>query len=77
MSDPRIILLTIGDIRRDARFGEYSKRQLEYAIETLNIRPYGRVGIIRVFHPEQLPAIEKALRRTSRMHKPENEQGKK
>ena len=59
-------LLTIGDLARDSRFEAYSRRQIEYAIQTHGIAPTGRVGIIRTFADSQVGAILGALHRTAR-----------
>lgn len=56
-------LLTIGDILRDERFKGLNKRRIEYAIEVAKIQPVGRAGIIRLFSPNQLPAILSSVER--------------
>ena len=60
------VLLTIGDLLREASFAGYSRRQLEYALERGGIRPVGRAGIIRIYSVEQIPRILEAVRRTTR-----------
>ncbi len=58
-------LVTVGDIGRDPRFQYYTKRQIEYAIDSHRIEPLGRIGIIRTFAVEQIPAILNAVRQTA------------
>ena len=60
-------LLTIGDIARDPQFVGYTKRQIEYAIDTHRIDPIRRVGIIRAFGVNQLSLILSAVRRTAQV----------
>ncbi len=59
-------LLTIGDLVRSPQLKEYTRRQLEYAIQEARIEPMGRLGIIRAFSTNQIPLILSALRRTAR-----------
>ena len=63
-------LLTIGDLVRDPRFEGYTRRQVEYAVDTHRIDLVGRLGIIRAFSEHHVPLILSALRRTaqSRRH---------
>lgn len=60
-------LLTIGQIRDQPGFEDFSKRQVEYAIDCARIKPVRRAGIIRLFSSHQLPAIRAAVRRTARV----------
>lgn len=55
-------LLTINEIAR--LLGERSHR-VAYAIERYDITPAQRLGIIRAFSRDQLPAIKAALQRTA------------
>ena len=59
-------VFTIGDLYRDPRFERFSRRQLEYAIDTAKIKPVGRLGIIRAFSENQIPMILCAVRRTAK-----------
>ena len=52
------VMKTIGDIAKDT--GEPRSR-VGYAIEKVGIREHARAGIIRLFSPDQIPAIEAAL----------------
>lgn len=54
-------MFTLGDLARDERFREYSRRQIEYAIQEHRIEPAGRVGIIRVWSEDTIPRIKSAL----------------
>lgn len=54
-------LFTLGDLTRDDRFREYSRRQIEYAIQEHGIEPAGRVGIIRIWSEDAIPRIKSAL----------------
>lgn len=51
-------LLTIGDIARKL---EVARARLDYAVMKMGIRERGRVGILRLFSPDQIPVIEAAL----------------
>ena len=51
-------MLTVGDIAR--KYG-VPRARVDYALEKGGIRERGRAGILRLFAPEQLPAIEAAL----------------
>lgn len=55
-------LLTITQI---AKLENEPPHRVGYAIERYQIQPAQRVGIIRVFTRDQLPAIRAALRRTA------------
>ena len=55
-------LLTVGDLRRETGARHH---QLNYALQEYEIEPVQRAGIIRLFHPDQLPMIKSALRRIS------------
>lgn len=61
-------LNTIGDIKRNPQFARFTKRQIEYAIDSLGIEPVARFGIIRAFSDAQLPLILSAVRRTARRY---------
>ena len=58
---------TTGDLAR--HFG-VSIAQLKYALETARVEPAERVGILRVYHAEQLAAVESAVNRTTRRPHP-------
>lgn len=55
-------LLTVGDLSRDPRFEGYTRRQIEYALDTRRIDPVHRLGILRGYSEAQVPAILAALR---------------
>lgn len=57
-------LMTIRDVLR--HFPGIELHALKHAIARADIQAARRVGIIRMFSPDQLPAIERALRSTSR-----------
>ena len=54
--------LTIGGLRRIV---QVPLHRIEYAIATYGPEPVGRVGIARVWSPQQLPDVVASLRRTS------------
>ncbi len=54
--------LTLGQLAR--RIGTTTHR-LKYAIGEYGVEPAMRVGITRVWTPDQIPAIESALRRVA------------
>ena len=66
METSPVELLTLGDLARDERFREFSRRQIEYAIQEHKIKPVRRLGIIRAFSAYQIPLILSAVRRTAR-----------
>jgi hypothetical protein len=53
-------LLTIGDVAAACGVKIHVAR---YAVAEYRIEPYQRVGIVRVWHPDQLPEIKSALQR--------------
>jgi hypothetical protein len=53
-------LLTLGDVAREC--GAKPSR-VKYALTEYRIEPHQRAGILRLFHPEQIPEIKAALRR--------------
>ena len=53
-------LLTLRDISQ--RCPGYRLHQLKYAIDEYGISPHSRVGIIRLWKEDDLPAIKAALR---------------
>jgi hypothetical protein len=55
-------ILTMGDLRRET--GEPEHR-LKYALQTHNISPVARAGIVRLWARHQLPEIKSALTRTA------------
>ena len=54
-------VLTIRDIKRLCP--GFSIHQIKYAISEYDIAPRGRVGLIRIWNPDDLPAIKSALSR--------------
>ncbi len=65
-------LFTIGDIAR--KLG-VPRTRLDYAVDKAGIREKGRVGILRLFSPDQIPVIEAALA-TVRSRKTQRTEGK-
>ncbi len=65
MTAQSLELYILGDLARDERFREFTRRQIEYAIQEHKIKPARRVGIIRAFGEHQLPLILSAVRRTA------------
>jgi hypothetical protein len=57
-SDPVSTVLTLGQI--STRLG-VPEHRAKYAVARFNIRPAGRVGIIRVWNETDLPRIRRAL----------------
>ncbi|MCY2953779.1 MAG: hypothetical protein NTU53_17640 [Planctomycetota bacterium] len=57
--------LTITDVLRAIRETQpgVSSSQLKYAINEYDIQPRHRIGIIRLWSPEDLPRIKSALNR--------------
>ena len=58
----RTNLLTLSQL---ARRLNVSQHRVKYAIETHGVRPFTRVGIIRVWTEDAIPRIEEALRQIS------------
>jgi hypothetical protein len=58
-------LLTLGDVLREcaAEFPDVRLHQLKYAIASYRIEERQRAGVLRLWHPDDLPQIKSALRR--------------
>ncbi len=54
--------LTISDLRRIT--GEPAHR-INHALNRFGPEPAGRIGIARVWRPDQVPALQESLRKTS------------
>ncbi len=54
--------LTLGQLARRMRV---SIHRIKYAVDQHRVEPAMRVGITRVWRPDQIPAIESALRRVA------------
>ena len=50
--------VTIGDV---ARMLGVARTRLDYAVQKVGIQERGRAGIIRLFSPDQIPAMKAAL----------------
>ncbi len=63
-------LLTVGDVARSLGV---PRSRVDYALDKGGIRERSRAGILRLFHVDQLPVIEAALKtvRTRQRREPE------
>jgi len=52
-------MVTTGQIARE---NGVPRARVVYAIEKIGIREHARAGIIRLFSPDQIPAIQAALK---------------